>query len=58
MSITQITDAEFAQFQRFIFQAAGISMADAKKTLVMGRLSKRLMHYGLDSFGGYFQLRA
>ena len=44
MSITQITDAEFAQFQRFIFQAAGISMADAKKTLVMGRLSKRLMH--------------
>lgn len=58
MSITQITDAEFAQFQRFIFQAAGISMADAKKTLVMGRLSKRLMHYGLDSFGAYFQLLA
>lgn len=51
-----ITDAEFAQFQRFIFDAAGISMADAKKALVTGRLSKRLMAHGLDSFGAYFQL--
>lgn len=51
-----ITDAEFAQFQRFIFDAAGISMADAKKALVTGRLSKRLMVHGLDSFSAYFQL--
>ena len=58
MSITPISDTEFAHFQRFIFDAAGISMADAKKTLVMGRLSKRLMQYDLDSFGKYFQLLA
>ncbi|WP_027995399.1 CheR family methyltransferase [Simplicispira psychrophila] len=56
MSIRSITDTEFAHFQRFIFDAAGISMADAKKALVMGRLSKRLARYDLDSFGAYFQL--
>ena len=58
MSIKPISDTEFAHFQRFIFDAAGITMADAKKTLVMGRLSKRLMQHGLDSFGQYFQLLA
>jgi chemotaxis protein methyltransferase CheR len=51
-----ITDAEFAQFQRFIFEAAGISMADAKKALVTGRLTKRLSAHGLETFGDYFKL--
>jgi chemotaxis protein methyltransferase CheR len=51
-----ITDAEFAKFQRFIFEEAGISMADAKKALVTGRLSKRLAAHGLSSFGEYFNL--
>lgn len=51
-----ITDTEFAQFQRFIFEAAGISLADAKKALVSGRLGKRLTLYGLESFGSYFKL--
>ena len=56
MQITLITDAEFAQFQRFIFEAAGISMADAKKALVTGRLNKRLAVHQLTSFGDYFRL--
>ena len=56
MQAKPITDAEFAQFQRFIFEAAGISMADAKKALVTGRLGKRLAAHGLDSFGAYFRL--
>jgi chemotaxis protein methyltransferase CheR len=51
-----ITDAEFAQFQRFIFEAAGISMADAKKALVTGRLTKRLAAHQLETFGEYFKL--
>jgi len=51
-----ITDAEFTRFQRFIFEAAGISMAAAKKALVSGRLSKRLAAHGLQSFGDYFRL--
>jgi chemotaxis protein methyltransferase CheR len=51
-----ITDAELAQFQRFIFDEAGITMSAAKKALVMGRLGKRLAAHGLESFGEYFLL--
>lgn len=51
-----ITDAELAQFQRFIYDQAGISLSAAKKALVMGRLGKRLSHHQLTSFGEYFQL--
>lgn len=56
MQVNPITNAEFAQFQRFIFAAAGISMADAKKALVTGRLAKRLAVHELESFGAYFKL--
>jgi chemotaxis protein methyltransferase CheR len=54
--VKPITDAEFAQFQRFIFDNAGITMAVAKKALVTGRLSKRLAVHGLETFGEYFKL--
>jgi chemotaxis protein methyltransferase CheR len=52
--IRSITDAELAQFQCFIFEAAGISMSDSKKSLVMGRLGKRLVQYQLTSYTQYF----
>ena len=51
-----MTPAEFAQFQRFIFEAAGITMSDAKQALVSGRLAKRLAECGVDSYGAYFRL--
>jgi len=51
-----ITDTEFARFQRFIFDAAGITLSPAKKALVCGRLSKRLQAHDLDTFGAYFEL--
>lgn len=51
-----ITDREFAKFKRFIFEAAGISLADSKKALVAGRLAKRLHIHGLDSYTEYFDL--
>jgi chemotaxis protein methyltransferase CheR len=50
-----ITDAEFAQFQRLIYQIAGISLADSKKVLLVGRLGKRLKALGLPSFGAYYK---
>lgn len=56
MSQLAITDQEFGAFQRFIFDAAGITMSSAKKALVCGRLAKRLHHHGLDSYGDYLQL--
>jgi chemotaxis protein methyltransferase CheR len=55
---TAITDAEFAQFQRLIYQIAGISLADSKKVLLVGRLGKRLRARGLDTFSAYYKLVA
>ena len=53
-----ITDLEFGHFQRFIFDAAGITLSSAKKALVCGRLSKRLQAHRLNSYGEYFKLLA
>jgi chemotaxis protein methyltransferase CheR len=51
-----ITNGEFAQFQRLIYQIAGISLGDSKKVLVVGRLGRRLKHHGLESFTQYYRL--
>lgn len=51
-----LTQAEFALFQRFIFDQAGITLSDGKKALVSGRLARRLEHCGVDSYGAYFKL--
>lgn len=51
-----ITDQEFIQFQRFIYDAAGINLSPAKKALVGGRLSRRLEHCNAKSYGEYFKL--
>lgn len=58
MAAASITDREFAQFQRFIFDAAGINLSPAKKALVSGRLAKRLQQHRLASYGEYFRLLA
>jgi chemotaxis protein methyltransferase CheR len=50
-----ITDAEYAQFQKLIYKIAGISLADSKKVLLVGRLGKRLKYHGLDSYSQYFK---
>jgi chemotaxis protein methyltransferase CheR len=52
----RISDTEFGQFQRFIFEAAGITLSEAKKTLVSGRLAKRLHACGVKTYGDYFRL--
>lgn len=53
-----VTDQEFALFQRLIYKIAGISLSDAKKPLLVGRLTKRLRLYGLTSFGEYYRMLA
>lgn len=52
----EITNAEFAQFQRLIYKIAGISLADSKKVLLVGRLGKRLRAHGLSTYAEYFRL--
>jgi chemotaxis protein methyltransferase CheR len=51
-----LTDREFAQFQRFIYEAAGITLSDEKKALVAGRLAKRVHECRARSYGDYFRL--
>jgi len=56
MNMTDITDQEFAKFQNFIYAAAGISLSNAKKPLVSGRLAKRLQPCGVKNYSEYFRL--
>jgi chemotaxis protein methyltransferase CheR len=56
MTAIAISEREFSRFQRFILDSAGITMSDAKKALVSGRLAKRLQHFDLDSYDAYFEL--
>lgn len=53
---TKITAAEFAQFQALIYKIAGISLSDAKQILLVGRLGRRLKHYGLTNYTDYYKL--
>jgi len=52
----ELTDPEFANLQRFIYERAGITMTPAKKALISGRLAKRLSVRGLKSYGAYHAL--
>src|ERR1700761_5073167 len=51
-----LSDQEFGHFQRFIYDAAGITLSSAKKSLVCGRLAKRLHARQIESYAAYFQL--
>lgn len=53
-----ITDQEFALFQRLIYKIAGISLSDAKKVLLVGRLTRRLKAYEFNSFTEYYRMLA
>lgn len=47
------TDQDFAFIRKLVVEQTGISLADHKRELVYGRLSKRLRMLGLDSFARY-----
>lgn len=49
-----MSEAEFREFQQMIFSVAGIHMPSSKKTMVAGRLSKRVRALQLNSFGAYW----
>lgn len=51
-----LTEQEFRQFQSMIYRIAGISLSDAKMSLVSGRLARRVQHYKFGSYAEYFQL--
>ncbi len=51
-----LSDSEFSLFQKMIYDVAGIHLTAVKKTLVSGRLARRVKSLGLPSYGDYFQL--
>lgn len=50
-----MSEHEFLDFQKMIFGIAGIHMPDSKRTMVAGRLAKRLKALALSSYGQYWQ---
>ncbi|HEY6252077.1 MAG TPA: protein-glutamate O-methyltransferase CheR [Candidatus Angelobacter sp.] len=52
----QISEGDFRRFQQLIYTDAGIWLARAKTPLLVGRLARRLRHYGLKSFRQYYDL--
>jgi chemotaxis protein methyltransferase CheR len=52
-SFVSMSGREFASLSRFIYEQCGIKMPDAKKTMLEGRLQKRLRNLGLKSFSDY-----
>ncbi|HZW14423.1 MAG TPA: protein-glutamate O-methyltransferase CheR [Noviherbaspirillum sp.] len=51
-----MNDREFGLFQRFIHDAAGISLAPSKKSLVGGRLARRVQQCAAGNYAEYFRL--
>ena len=51
-----LSDREFALFAAFIRREAGIALSDAKRTLLVGRLARRLRELGVPSFGHYLRI--
>jgi chemotaxis protein methyltransferase CheR len=47
------TDADFNSLRQLVREVSGITLADSKRELVYGRLSRRLRHHGLNSFADY-----
>lgn len=47
------TDADFNSIRKLVKEIAGITLADSKRELVYGRLSRRLRHHGMNSFADY-----
>jgi chemotaxis protein methyltransferase CheR len=52
----ELTDAQFHRIRALVREHTGISLSDAKRQLVYGRLSRRLRALKLSSFGEYLEL--
>ena len=48
-----LSDREFSRIRERVYKIAGISLSDAKRTLVVSRLSRVVRGLGLKSFDGY-----
>lgn len=51
----RITDTEFQQLSSLLYSIAGITLTEAKKVLLCGRLAKRLKALGMQNYTQYFK---
>ncbi|WP_456372497.1 CheR family methyltransferase [Thiolapillus sp.] len=52
----EFTDGDFERLRELVYRHTGIRMADNRRDLIYGRLSRRLRALGLHSFGAYCRL--
>jgi chemotaxis protein methyltransferase CheR len=50
-----LSDVEFQLLRDLIQHHSGIYLNDSKKALILGRLRRRLQHFGFGSFGAYYR---
>lgn len=53
--IRPLTDREFGLFRTLIYREAGIHLSEAKRALLLRRLTPRLRELGLSSFSSYYR---
>jgi len=51
-----LSNNEFNQIRKLVIEHTGISLSDAKRNLVYGRLAKRLRKTNIGDFGSYIEL--
>ncbi|MCL2004559.1 MAG: protein-glutamate O-methyltransferase CheR [Planctomycetaceae bacterium] len=51
-----ITDAEFNSIRDLVYNRLGITLSDQKKTLVVGRLQKKVKENGFKTFKQYYDM--
>ena len=56
MSTLSFSDREFKQIGDIMYEAAGLSYNDSKKSLIQSRLTPRIHKLGLASFGEYIAI--
>jgi len=56
MNAANLSEQEFHQFRKMIYDRAGIALSSAKMPLVSSRLAKRLKQHQLNTYGDYFKL--
>jgi chemotaxis protein methyltransferase CheR len=53
--LAQLSDSEFRQLRRIVYETAGLAIADSGRTLLSSRVRKRLQVLNLDSFRDYLR---
>ncbi len=56
MSTLKFSDHEFKRISAIMYQHAGLSFNDSKKSLIQSRLATRIQRLGLGSFGAYIDM--